>query len=242
MQPTLSFTQRAWLRLLEIKMKNLLCLMALLVSWPVLASNSSWKTQEIGPGVTVQFPDVAVKQQKDNNTYFAFKGEAGGDRYSLIALKVGMHPGAIKSDKDSNEAYEGMIESFEKRGTMVSNDSTDLHGLRARKFVVNMQEGVKMQAVAVIAGDALYTFQFISADAASSAEEVKAAFFDSIQIDTKAMAPAEATKDAAQSAATPDASNPRDAGRQVGRIFGIALLIGLPILFIVRSLRRKKQK
>lgn len=223
-----------------VLLSTLLCLGA-----STVASAADWVTQEVGPGVSVQFPGAPQREDKGGRGHiYTYLGEASGERYAMLTVSGNVPPGMIKTDKDVEEAIDGMVESLAKKGAIEENTPVEIQGRKARQLRIAIP-GQTMRVLAVVANNYVHSFQYLTADETQIPKSIGDEFFGSVKV-VGETAHADGPGNASPARVTDEAStahvDPRKLGNVVGRFIGILILVGLPVLGLVWLLRRRRAK
>jgi len=214
---------------------------AMLLSVPLLSHAADWRTQEVGPHYSVDFPGQPTKVSKPRVNAYTYQGKESGDGYSVVAALLALPNGAITDQKDAEEAYEGAVESLEKRGKIESNTSVEVNGRQGRRIEIRREDDATISAIFVVDGTYFLNVQFLTDSNSDSAAitQVKDRVFESIRLPQGA-----AQMQAAENqrkAETSDLPDPRKLGIAIGRYAGILLMLGGAI-FVMRKIFRPKAK
>jgi len=230
-------------------MKRLvLALFAMLPLSPALAASGS--IIEVTPGVTVVFPGDPQHRDEPHTggDIYQYAGSQGDERFALVA--VGMTAPGDLSDAEAGEAFEGVSESYERRGTIVMKERIRYQSHPAARFEARLDNGQRVRSLSVVKGNTVNTLNWITAADTSLPDSLGDSFFDSLNMGAaspSANAAGSGTPAPADTA-TPQQMelDPREIGRTVGKsvaiVVTIAIIIAVCILIATRRRRSRQSR
>lgn len=200
---------------------------------------------EVTPGVTVAFPGEPERQTEPNTggDIYKFQGASDGERYAFVA--IGMTAPHELSEIDAAEAFDGVAESYERRGKIIRNERARYQSHAAARIEAVLDNGQRIRALSVVNGSTVNTLNWITAAESPLPDAVGDSFFDSLNVNGK-NSPPKATESNAHAAASPRAPqtlelDPREIGRTVGKAVAIMMVIALIVVAcIFFAIRRRR--